>query len=228
MSGPEKPPGLGNAAAPPPGKRVCPGCGWENAASAATCEFCRMPFDRPKPRPLPPTVRCPHCGAENLQLPNEPACRDCGRRYDEAPGAAKKAQAVAVRAARSISIDFRLVLYLVIVGTGLGLFAFQFRAQRRAGTADRVRHLKKSLEIFAIEEGGFPPSLTALERRYGPIPAHFKTDAWDRGITYRTLGAELFRNEAGLPLFSRCEVRSAGPNGEAGDEDDIAWTGTAP
>lgn len=227
MSGPEKPPGVpgGSQGA---GKRVCAACGWESASGATACEFCRMPFDRPKPRPLPPSVRCPHCGAESFRPPGERTCPDCGRRDDEPPGPAKKAQAVAVRAARSITIDFRLVLVLVIVGTAVGVYLFFYSGQRRAGTADNIRQLKQMLQVYGGEQGGFPPHLAAVERQYGPIPAHFKKDLWGREIAYRTVGPERFRNEYGVPLFSQCEVRSAGPNGKAGDEDDIFWAGTAP
>ncbi len=209
------------------GDKVCPTCGWRNAATATSCDFCRMPLERPATRPLPPAVTCPHCGAEGLRLPGQAACRDCGRPLDEPPRAGLSAQAVAVRAARSLHVPFRAVLLVVIAGTGIALFLFWFSAHRRGVTADHVRRLRQMLLIYDGEQGGFPPTLEAVEKRYGPIPDFFRRDGWDRPLVYRASRRRSAGFEGVPPLFEACEVRSAGPNGTLDDGDDVVWAGTS-
>lgn len=230
MAGAPRPPAPSPAPGPsaPRDPRVCPGCGWQNAAAAERCEFCRMPFDRPKPRPLPASVRCPHCGAENLAVAAAAVeCPDCSRRYDEPTSVAGKAQAVASRASRGIEVPWRLVVFLVIAGTGIGLFLFQFAAHRRATSADHVRQLKRHLEIYAAEVGGYPSSFADLERRYGRVPAYLRNDAWGNEIAYRTRGARHEMPYEGIAVHDGCELRCFGPNGRPGDADDIVWAGGA-
>jgi hypothetical protein len=116
---------------------------------------------------------------------------------------------------------------LILVVPALVSFTVFFRAQRKATTADHVRQLKKVVEIFGIEAGGFPPDLAALERRMGPPPKYLLTDGWGHPITYAARKPRPYPSEDGTPLFDEYEIRSPGPNGRPGDEDDVVWTGKA-
>jgi hypothetical protein len=121
----------------------------------------------------------------------------------------------------------RAIIFAVIVASGLFSFSFFFRAQRRATTAEHVREIKKRLEIYEGENGGYPSSLETTERRYGPIAPFFRKDGWDREIRYTAARPLEGLSESGERGFLECELRSAGGNGEFGDEDDIVWKGNA-
>jgi hypothetical protein len=113
----------------------------------------------------------------------------------------------------------------MLVVPALVSFTIFFRAQRRATTADHIRQLKKMVEIYGIENGGFPPDLAALERRMAPAPKYLLTDGWENPITYAPCKPRPYPAEDGTHLFDECEIRSPGPNGRPGDEDDVVWTG---
>jgi hypothetical protein len=113
----------------------------------------------------------------------------------------------------------------MLVVPALVSFTIFFRAQRRATTADHIRQLKKMVEIYGIENGGFPPDLAALERRMAPAPKYLLTDGWENPITYAPRKPRPYPAEDGTHLFDECEIRSPGPNGRPGDEDDVVWTG---
>jgi hypothetical protein len=121
-----------------------------------------------------------------------------------------------------------VVLLLGVLGAIMLFYSLvHVRGGERMATAERIRQIKQAMEIYAGTEGGFPANLAVAERRFGPIPVYARTDAWGRTIEYnpsRPLGGA---SEGGDVLFAQCEVRSAGPNGTPGDDDDLVWRGTA-
>lgn len=121
-----------------------------------------------------------------------------------------------------------VLLVVLVVGAAMVGLRIQLRGQARMSTADHVRQIKQVLVIYAGQFGGFPANLELLQNRLGPIPAAFLRDAWDNPIRYdvsQPLGPS--QESGGEMLFRRCELRSAGPNGDLGDGDDITWSGSA-
>lgn len=207
--------------------RPCGSCGWPNGPSARSCEFCRAPLGpaAPKGPPRPQPTTCPLCDATTLRAPGVTVCPECGHDGRTAPSAAARARWGARNAASSVRIPGWGWAVLLLVVPALVSFTIFFRAQRRATTADHVRQLKKIVEIAGVEAGGFPGELASLERRYGPVPKHLLTDGWGNPITYVARRPRPYPAEDGMPLFDECEIRSPGPNGRPGDEDDVVWTG---
>ncbi len=228
MSVPGRPaepdPALAGAA---PSARPCGSCGWPNAPGAAACEFCRAPLRkepaRGAPRPQPTT--CALCGATTLRGPGITVCPECGHDSKTPASAAARATWGARNAASSVRIPGWVWAILLLVVPALVSFSIFFRAQRRATTADHIRQLKKIVEIYGVESGGFPADFAAVERRIGPAPKHLFTDGWENPITYVARKPRPYPAEDGTPLFDECEIRSPGPNGTPGDEDDVVWTG---
>ena len=217
-------PGAAPAAAP------CGSCGWPNAPSAATCDFCRAPLrkeaTRAAPRPQP--VTCVLCGATSLRAPGVAVCPECGHDARTAPTAADRAKWGARNAASSFRIPGWGWAVLLLVVPSLVSFTIFFRAQRKATTADHIRQLKKIVEIYGMEVGGYPADFAAYERRFGPAPKYLFTDGWGGAISYAARTPRPFAAEDGTRLFTECELRSPGPNGHPGDDDDVVWKGTAP
>ncbi|MBL8111395.1 MAG: hypothetical protein JNK60_00800 [Acidobacteria bacterium] len=180
----------------------CPGCGWANAPAAKSCEFCRKPLGAPRPAPAP---RAP-----------APA----------APASAEIEEAEGILERYGIEITPRKILFGIIVGTALLGFFVMFRGNQKATTGDNMRRIVKLVEIYEGENGGYPPALSEVERRFGPITDPFRNDGWGNPIVYKALkprtgpGAV---SDGGQPLFDGCELRSGGPNGKAGDSDDVVW-----
>lgn len=226
MSVPDLPPvpDLPGAA---PAARPCGSCGWPNAPGAASCEFCRAPLRkepaRGAPRPQPAT--CALCGATSLRASGVTTCPECGHDSKTPPSAAARATWGARNAASTVQIPGWAWAVLLLVVPALVSFTFFFRAQRKATTADHIRQLKKVVEIYGIENGGFPADFAAVERRHGPAPKFLFTDGWDHPITYSARQKQPYPSEDGTPLFAECELRSPGPNGRPGDEDDVVWKG---
>jgi hypothetical protein len=126
---------------------------------------------------------------------------------------------------RNVRLSPRVLLVLAIMAPSiLGVVVF-LRAHGKSVTADRMRNIKKMLEIYDIENGGFPGSLDALGKRYAPIPPSMRQDGWDRPIAYMPTSPLPVRPDDPEPHFATCELRSAGPNGKAGDDDDVVWNG---
>ena len=67
--------------------------------------------------------------------------------------------------------------------------------------------------------------LSQVERRFGPIPAPYRVDGWDRPLRYTVGKPYPGTCESGETLYDACELRSAGRNGTFGDEDDLVWNG---
>ena len=210
-----------------PAARPCGSCGWPNAPAAAACAFCRAPLRKEAARgaPRPQPVTCALCGATTLRAPGATTCPECGHDARTAPTAAERAKWGARNAASSVRIPGWVWAILLLVVPALVSFTIFFRAQRKATTADHIRQLKKVVEIFGVENGGFPADFAAVERRMGPAPKHLFTDGWDNPITYVARKPRPYPSEDGTRLFEECEIRSPGPNGEAGDADDVVWTG---
>jgi len=213
----------------PPGSIVCPACGWPSPPGSVRCEFCATPFARPAPKPPPPDVVCPHCGGVSPQLPGRRRCPDCGRGYAEPPSAARKLLARVVRLVRSVRISAHALVFILIVGTGLTMFFVQKAMSDRSSTADHIRQIKQRLEIYDGENGGYPATLAdgEMAERYGLSPNLLK-DGWGRELRYTVSGefggSSAYHQE---PRYRSCEVRSAGPNGDFDDDDDIVWKGEA-
>jgi hypothetical protein len=91
-------------------------------------------------------------------------------------------------------------------------------------TANHIRQIKGVVQAFEGSFGGFPATIDDLTRRLGPIPTHVRKDAWGQEIRY-TASLPRSNNDGGEPVYTECEVRSAGPNGDFGDDDDIVWIG---
>lgn len=213
-----------------PEPRPCASCGWPNAPGAAACDFCRVPLRKEPARgaPRPQPVTCPLCHATSLRAPGVTACPECGHDARTPPSAAERAKWGARNAASSVRLPGWMWAVLLLVVPSLVSFTIFFRAQRRATTADHIRQLKKVVEIFGVENGGFPRDFAAVERRMGPAPKHLFNDGWDHPIAYVARKPRPFAAEDGTPLFAECELRSPGPNGTPGDEDDVVWTGKEP
>lgn len=213
-----------------PASQPCGSCGWPNPPSAASCDFCRAPLRKEPPRgaPRPQPVTCVLCGATTLRAAGVTVCPECGHDARKAPSAAEKAKWGARNAASSVRIPGWAWAVLLLVVPGLVSFSIFLRAQRRATTADHIRQLKKVVEIFGVENGGFPADFQTVERRMGPAPKHLFTDGWGGPITYVARNKRPYATEDGTPLFAEFELRSPGPNGTPGDEDDVTWTGKEP
>lgn len=196
--------------APPPGSTTCPSCGWANAPGASACGFCKMPFARaPKePGPLPPRTM-----SSGLPAPPPPA---------EESALAESWDNLKERLRPSPQV---LIIGLLVSGALMG-FCVQYRYNMKATTADHIRQIKKSLEIYEGETGGYPASLRTLQQRGALPPSFVLKDAWDRDIVY-TVSNPRERSETGEMLFLKCELRSWGSNGKPGDDDDVVWTGSA-
>jgi hypothetical protein len=128
------------------------------------------------------------------------------------------------RTLKNVRISTHMVVYLLLVGTALTIFFIQFGWQRKGQTADHMRNVKKILEIHQMQTGGYPESLAALERAGLMIPPSEQKDGWGREIRYEATNRH-GRSDSGVPLYDECEIRSAGPNGKFGDDDDVTWKG---
>lgn len=212
----------------PPEARPCGSCGWPNAPAAESCSFCRAPLRAAAPRgaPRPRPVTCALCEATTLRAtPAVTLCPECGHDGKAAPTAAERAAWRARNVVRTHRIPgWAWVGILLVLPAVLSTTAF-LRSHSKAMTADHIRQLRKIVEIFGVEQGGFPEKLSAIDQRYGPPPKHLLTDGWGRPIAYAARRPLPSPSEDGTTRYAECELRSAGPNGRPGDEDDVVWTG---
>jgi len=123
--------------------------------------------------------------------------------------------------------SWQIVLVAVFVAITALFMAVYQRGSAKMSTADHMRQIKQRLEIEDGEVGGFPATLADLGRRRGPLPEYVLKDAWNHEIRYSVSGSFGVSQETGLQSFAECELRSAGPNGEMGDDDDMVWAGTS-
>jgi hypothetical protein len=120
-----------------------------------------------------------------------------------------------------------LVFCGVVVIIMVAFALVQLRGSQKMNTADNIRQVKKILEIYEGENGGFPANLAVAEQRYGPLPSHVRSDSWGRAIEYTASKPYPGATESGQTLYAECELRSAGPNERPGDGDDLVWQGVA-
>jgi hypothetical protein len=232
MPGGGRPPDPGAARAtrtsqtPSAESRTCPGCGWANAASAERCEFCKIPLAPGASRPARlRAVVCPHCGSEAVRQAGDHTCIDCGMDDRTPRSTLRSIGARTAVPARRFRLSLRVTLVLLIVLPTLVTGYIFVRGHGQAVTADRMRQIRQALEIFDVENGGFPERLEILDRRSMPVPAPMRLDGWGRPFQYIPRGRREFPTMDGLVLHASCEVRSAGRNGTPGDGDDVVWTG---
>jgi hypothetical protein len=223
-----KPAGSDGPATLPPSQAVpltCPSCGWANRPGAVRCEFCTalLAKDAEPPRPRP--VECPHCGHVSAGLGRATNCPKCGRAYLEPPDAGRK---LAVAGTDLAAWAKQRWIYLMIAGFVLIILFYQSvmsTGNAKVTTANNIRQIKKMLQIHEGMTGGFPATLEDMVRRVGPIPAHIRRDGWNREIRYLASSPRA-NSEGGEPGYTQCEVRSAGGDGDFGNDDDIVWKGT--
>lgn len=199
---PEKPP-------PPADGIVCAGCQWSNPRAAEVCEFCRMPLaaprKAPRPRPERPVADAPE---PRLAAPSPEELAD------------------------SVTVTLPFEMTPLRIGIGIVLLALLavalfLRRSEPKPPEDAFLEMKKLIQRFEKETGGYPPDLSAPERRFGELPDALRSDRWGRRFLYVArkprLGSAVARTDDGTPLFGACELRSAGPNGKPGDADDLVW-----
>ncbi len=211
------------------GVKRCPSCGWENPPVAVKCGFCTAPLVQPKkPGALRP-LGCPHCGAQDLYGPREVTCATCGKNLFQKPTVLDKGVGQAVRVVRGFQLSVYKIIGGLIVLLALIGFTVGYRGHMKAMTADKMRRIKQALLIFEGENGGFPESLKELQRRGLPAGPNETADSWKSPIRYTPTEPypRSSMSEFGGPLFKKCEIRSAGPNGKFGDGDDLFWSGEA-
>lgn len=196
--------------APPPGSTTCPSCGWANAASATVCEFCKMPFaTRPRPSDTRPASAGP---------PSPPPVKEVSELAESWDNLKER-----LRPSPHV-----LVVALIMTGAMMG-FCVQYRYNMKATTADHIRQIKRALQIYEGENGGYPATLQGLQQRGMMAPAYVLKDAWSRDIVYTVAKPRAAGQFGDVPetLYQHCEVRSHGSNGKPGDDDDVVWTGNA-
>ncbi len=117
-------------------------------------------------------------------------------------------------------LEVMLVLVIIAAIAGIAVVnigAFQDRAFTRTAKAE-ISNLKTMLETYKLEVGGYPTELTALYEAPSDLadPTKWmqikkdpiKPDPWGHAYEYTLNG-------------SAVEIRSLGPDGQSGTEDDI-------
>lgn len=117
-------------------------------------------------------------------------------------------------------LEVMLVLVIIAAIAGIAVVnigSFQDRAFRRTASAE-ISTLKTMLETYKLEVGGYPAQLNHLHEQPSDLadPSKWmqikkdpiKADPWGRAYEY-TLNGSSF------------EIRSLGPDGQSGTEDDI-------
>ncbi|HXG65721.1 MAG TPA: hypothetical protein VNO70_11490 [Blastocatellia bacterium] len=94
------------------------------------------------------------------------------------------------------------------------------KVRKEAATRAAMYHMANLLEGYKHNFGSFPKDTQAIEKATGePLPK----DYWERNIRYRSYTesiADLSIGITGVP-FNNFELRSAGPDGKMGTDDDI-------
>ena len=113
-----------------------------------------------------------------------------------------------------------LVLVIIAAIAGIAVVnigSFQEKAFRRTATAE-ISNLKTMLDSYKLEVGSYPAQLSALYEQPSDLadPTKWmqiskkpiKPDPWGRPYEYTVNGADF-------------ELRSLGPDGQSGNEDDV-------
>lgn len=110
-----------------------------------------------------------------------------------------------------------LLMVIVIMGILVGIAAVKFvgmgkRAQI-AATRMSIENIGTAVEMFETENGGFPSSLKQLtlatEERGPLMEEESLVDSWGNEFQYKQVAQFEY------------EIRSAGPDGQMGTEDDL-------
>lgn len=117
-------------------------------------------------------------------------------------------------------LEVMLVLVIIAAIAGIAVVnigGFQTRAYTRTATAE-ISNLKSALETYRLEVGSYPSQLESLYEQPSDLAdptkwmqilkAPVKPDPWGRPYEYSMNGADF-------------ELRSVGPDGQSGTEDDI-------
>jgi general secretion pathway protein G len=117
-------------------------------------------------------------------------------------------------------LEVMLVLVIIAAIAGIAVVnigGFQTRAFQRTATAE-ISNLKTMLETYKLEVGSYPAQLDHLYEQPSDLadPTKWmqikkdpiKPDPWGRAYEYSLNGADF-------------ELRSLGPDGQSGTEDDI-------
>ena len=113
-----------------------------------------------------------------------------------------------------------IMLVVVIIGMLMGVAAYSMLGQgnkaRIATTKMSLHTIDGALQQYNLEKGSYPASLSALTSGSTPyLKLTNLTDGWKHPIWYAVPGPN------GKPY----SLYSAGPDGEAGTQDDIdVWT----
>ena len=117
-------------------------------------------------------------------------------------------------------LEVMLVLVIIAAIAGIAVVnvgSFQEKAYRRTAAAE-ISNLKTMLDSYKLEVGSYPTQLSALYEKPSDLadPTKWmkiskepiKPDPWGRPYEYTLNGAEF-------------ELRSLGPDGQSGNEDDV-------
>jgi hypothetical protein len=154
-------------------------------------------------------------------------CPRCGRDYLEPAGPTRQAAVLLADVVARVRQSWQLALVVTFVAITAFYMAVYLRGSGKMTTADHMRQIRQRLLIFEGETGGFPAALDSLAEHHGPLPAYVLKDAWDHDIHYSTSKPLGVPPDLGQPVFGECELRSAGPDGDVGDGDDLVWSGVA-
>lgn len=118
-------------------------------------------------------------------------------------------------------LEIMLVLVIIAAIAGIAVVnigSFQERGFRRTATAE-ISNLKTMLESYKLEVGTYPSQLSHLHEQPSDLADPSKwmkiskkpinPDPWNRPYEYTVNGSEF-------------ELRSLGPDGQSGTEDDVA------
>ena len=117
-------------------------------------------------------------------------------------------------------LEVMLVLVIIAAIAGIAVVnvgSFQEKAYRRTAAAE-ISNLKTMLDSYKLEVGSYPTQLSALYEKPSDLadPTKWmkiskepiKPDPWGRPYEYTLNGAEF-------------DLRSLGPDGQSGNEDDV-------
>jgi len=110
-----------------------------------------------------------------------------------------------------------LLMVIVIMGILVGVAAVKFvgmgKKARISATRMSIENIGTAVEMFETENGSFPSSLKQLtlatEERGPLIDEDSLADSWGNEFQYKQVGQFEY------------EIRSAGPDGQMGTEDDL-------
>lgn len=125
------------------------------------------------------------------------------------------------RAARSGFTLIEIMLVLVIIAAVAGIAVFSLGGAQEAAfnrtASAQINSLKSHLDFYRLQVGAYPQTLEALHERPSDVEASrwtqvsrdpIKPDPWSRPFEYKLEG-------------DKFQLRSLGPDGQSGTEDDI-------